>query len=109
MKTTEYILSIDQGTTGTRAGLVNHEGNLVGSKYQEIKQYYPFPGWVEQDPFEILESVYITIKLLMEEFQIKPQSIISMGIANQRESTVIWDKNSGKPIYNAIVRVTIRK
>ena len=96
MKTTEYILSIDQGTTGTRAGLVNHEGNLVGSKYQEIKQYYPFPGWVEQDPFEILESVYITIKLLMEEFQIKPQSIISMGIANQRESTVIWDKNSGK-------------
>ena len=103
MKTTEYILSIDQGTSGTRAGLVNHEGNLVGSKYQEIKQYYPFPGWVEQDPFEILESVYITIKLLMEEFQIKPQSIISMGIANQRESTVIWDKNSGKPIYNAIV------
>lgn len=103
METTEYILSIDQGTTGTRAGLVNHEGNLVGSKYQEIKQYYPFPGWVEQDPIEILESVYTTIKLLMEEFQIKPQSIISMGIANQRESTIIWDKNSGEPIYNAIV------
>ena len=103
MKNPDYILAIDQGTTGTRAGLVNHEGVLVASKYQEIPQYFPKPGWVEQDPLEILESVISTVNLLLDECKINFQSIVSMGITNQRETTIVWDKFTGKPIYNAIV------
>ena len=103
MKKPEYILSIDQGTTGTRAGIVNQDGKLVASRYQEIKQFYPKPGWVEQDPIEIFESVSNTVSKLLNECKIQFSSIISVGITNQRETIIAWDKTTGKPVYNAIV------
>ena len=103
MKKPEYILSIDQGTTGTRAGIVNQDGKLLASRYQEIKQFYPKPGWVEQDPIEIFESVSNTVSKLLDECNIQFSSIISVGITNQRETIIVWDKTTGKPIYNAIV------
>ena len=103
MKKPEYILSIDQGTTGTRAGIVNQDGKLVASRYQEIKQFYPKPGWVEQDPIEIFESVSNTVGKLLDECKIQFSSITSVGITNQRETIIAWDKTTGKPVYNAIV------
>ncbi len=103
MKKPEYILSIDQGTTGTRAGIVNQDGKLIDSRYQEIQQFYPKPGWVEQDPIEIFESVSNTVSTLLDECNIQFSSIISVGITNQRETIIVWDKTTGKPIYNAIV------
>ena len=103
MKKPEYILSIDQGTTGTRAGIVNQDGKLVASRYQEIKQFYPKPGWVEQDPIEIFESVSNTVGKLLDECKIQFSSITSVGITNQRETIIAWDKITGKPVYNAIV------
>ena len=95
-----YILSIDQGTTGTTSVLYDKDGNLTGKAYREFKQIYPKPGWVEHDPLEIWETVMDTIAELSEKF---PGKISAVGITNQRETTVIWDKQTGTPIHNAIV------
>lgn len=94
------ILSIDQGTTGTTTVIYDEKGQPVAKSYQEITQYYPNPGWVEHDPEEIYESVISTIKALPKE---KLSKVTAAGITNQRETTIIWNKNTGKPIYNAIV------
>ena len=98
----DYILTIDQGTTGTRAGLVDKCGQLLCSTYQEITPRYPRPGWVENDPNEIMDSVYSTVEELFSEFEITSENIVSIGLTNQRETTLLWDKTNGAPAYNAI-------
>ncbi|MBL7092627.1 glycerol kinase GlpK [candidate division KSB1 bacterium] len=95
-----YILSTDQGTTGTTCVLYNKDGNLIGKAYREFKQIYPKPGWVEHDPLEIWNTVVDTVKELSGRF---PGKISAIGITNQRETTIIWDKKTGLPIHNAIV------
>ena len=99
----EFILSIDQGTSGTTVAIVNEYGEIVCSSYKEIHQSYPHPSWVEQDPIEIYQSVLDGIKNVINKSKIKPDQILSIGITNQRETTVIWNKNTGNPIHNAIV------
>ena len=103
MSTSGYILTIDQGTTGTRAGLVDESGKLLWSTYQEIRQQYKYPGWVEQNPTEILESVYSTVDSLFDDLEISPSAVKAIGVTNQRETTLVWNKQTGEPISNAIV------
>lgn len=98
-----YILSIDQGTTGSRAYLFDTSGRIASSAYKEIKQIYPREGWVEHDPNEIWNSVKHVVKEAISRKKIKPADIAAIGIANQRETTILWDRKTGKPIHNAIV------
>ncbi|MFC1509865.1 glycerol kinase GlpK [Candidatus Omnitrophota bacterium] len=97
----KYILSIDQGTTGTRAIIYDKKGNKIASSYEEFTQYFPKPGWVEHDAGEIWQSVRHSIQSVLRK--VSKHSIAAIGITNQRETTVIWDKTSGKPIHRAIV------
>ena len=103
MPASGYILAIDQGTTGTTALLVNGSGRVVWQSYREITQIYPQPGWVEHDPGDIFDSVIETIDDLLEATEIGPRQINSIGITNQRETTIIWERDSGRPVSNAIV------
>ena len=98
-----YILSIDQGTTSSRAALISEDGNIVSQKNIEFKQYFPNNGWVEHDPHDILSSTIDCIKYVINESKVKPEDIMTTGITNQRETIVAWDKTSGDPVYNAIV------
>ena len=100
MSNTACILSIDQGTTGTTTLLVDIQGNIVARGCQEFTQYYPHPGWVEHDPEEIWNATLQAIDALFGD---KTPNIVALGIANQRETTLIWDRRTGKPIYPAIV------
>ena len=97
----KYILSIDQGTTGSRAVIYDKKGQVIASAYQEFPQYFPKPGWVEHDPEEIWQSVKNSIDKVLRK--VDPKSISAIGITNQRETTVVWNKKTGKPVYNAIV------
>ena len=99
----EYILAIDQGTTGTTVLLVDSEGEVCGSAYGELRQIYPRPGWVEHDPEEIWEGVVRLVRELLERTGVSRDRIRAIGITNQRETTVLWDGRSGKPVHNAIV------
>ena len=101
----EYILAIDQGTTGTRAMLFTHDGLPVkgGRAHHEHKQIYSMPGWVEHDPLEIWENTKLVIKEVLETTKTDPRKIAAIGVTNQRETTIIWDSKTGKPVYNAIV------
>jgi glycerol kinase len=99
----KYILSLDQGTTSSRAILFDKNAEVVKQKNIEFKQIYPKPGWVEHDPFDILGTVMQTVKELLSETGISYDDIDSIGITNQRETTIVWDKKTGKPVYNAIV------
>lgn len=99
----DYILAIDQGTTSTRAIVFDAKLNIKAVGQKEFKQFYPASGWVEHDPEEIWASVLTTAKAAIRKAKIKPAQIKSIGITNQRETTVIWDRITGKPIYNAIV------
>ncbi len=99
----KLILAIDQGTTGTRTYLFNHLGQVVGSAYQEFTQYFPKPGWVEHDALEIERTVEETGKKALKSAGVKPSQVAAVGITNQRETTVIWDRKTGKPIHKAIV------
>lgn len=99
----EYILSIDQGTTSSRAILFNHKGELVHTAKKEFQQYFPQPGWVEHNANEIWGSVLSVIAAVLTESGIQPTDIHGIGITNQRETTVVWNKNTGRPIYHAIV------
>lgn len=103
MTASGYILAIDQGTTGTTAILVDGSGRVLWQSYREIKQIYPQPGWVEHDPSDIFESVIETIDDLLEATEVGPRQINSLGITNQRETTIIWERDSGRPVSNAIV------
>ncbi|MCS7139380.1 MAG: glycerol kinase GlpK [Candidatus Nezhaarchaeota archaeon] len=100
-----YILTIDQGTTGTRAVLFNDDGSIVrgGWAYYEHKQIYPKPGWVEHDPLEIWDKTKSCICKVMSQAKVDPKNIIAIGVTNQRETVVVWDAVSGRPLYNAIV------
>lgn len=97
------ILAIDQGTTGTRALLYDREGRLRGSAYQEFRQYYPSPGWVEHDPHEILHSTSQVIRRALFGARLSPQKIAAIGITNQRETSILWERKTGKPVARAIV------
>ncbi len=99
----KYIVALDQGTTSSRAIIFNHQGEIVGISQKEFKQIFPRSGWVEHDPKEIWESQLEVFELVLAENKITPDQIEAIGITNQRETAVVWDKNSGEPIYNAIV------
>ena len=99
----KYLLSLDQGTTSSRAILFNRSGEIVRQCSKELKQIYPKPGWVEHDPREIWESQLEVAQKTIKDSEISPSEIAAIGITNQRETTIVWDKNSGEPIYNAIV------
>ncbi|WPZ19643.1 glycerol kinase GlpK [Geobacillus subterraneus] len=101
--TDQYILSIDQGTTSSRAILFNRNGEIVHMAQKEFTQYFPQPGWVEHNANEIWGSVLAVIASVLSEAQVKPEQVAAIGITNQRETTVVWEKESGNPIYNAIV------
>ncbi len=102
MASSNYILSIDQGTTGTTVLLVASNGNIVSQGYREFTQHYPQPGWVEHNPEEIWQVTHSTIKDVLEGTD-TGCGIAAIGITNQRETTVVWDRDTGKPIYPAIV------
>ena len=99
----KYILSLDQGTTSSRAILFNKEGKIVHVAQKEFTQHFPHPGWVEHNAQEIWGSILAVIATCLSEADVKPEQISAIGITNQRETTVVWDKNTGKPVYNAIV------
>ncbi|KHD85342.1 glycerol kinase GlpK [Heyndrickxia ginsengihumi] len=99
----KYILSIDQGTTSSRAILFNHKGEVVRVAQKEIPQHFPQPGWVEHNASEIWGSVLAVIATVLSEADIEAKQIAAIGITNQRETAVVWDKETGHPIYNAIV------
>ncbi len=99
----KYILSLDQGTTSSRAILFNNKGEIVHTAQQEFTQIFPKPGWVEHNASEIWGSILAVIATTLSESEVKPEQIAGIGITNQRETTVVWDKHTGKPVYNAIV------
>ena len=98
-----YILAIDQGTTSSRAIVFNDSYHICGIAQQEIRQIYPKPGWVEHDPEEILHSCIETARIAIENANLHASDIKAIGITNQRETTILWDKKTGVPVYNAIV------
>ncbi len=99
----KYILAIDQSTSATKAMLFDEQASLLFRTSLEHKQYYPQPGWVEHDPEEILCNTYKVVEQLLEKSRIAAADIVSVAITNQRETAVVWDKRTGKPVYNAIV------
>lgn len=99
----EYIIALDQGTTSSRAIIFDKYAEVVASCQIHLKQIYPQRGWVEQDPECIYNSVVDALKQVLEKGNIECSQVMALGITNQRETTIIWDKDSGKPIYNAIV------
>src|SRR6056297_4040823 len=105
----KYILALDQGTTSSRSILFNQKGEIIEVAQKEFSQIYPKSGWVEHDPMEILTTQLDTAKDVLRKAGISPEEIASIGITNQRETTVIWDKQTGEPIYNAIVWQCRRK
>ncbi|RDB34892.1 glycerol kinase GlpK [Exiguobacterium sp. RIT594] len=98
-----YILSLDQGTTSTRAILFNRSGEIVHSAQREFTQYFPKPGWVEHNANEIWGSVLAVVATCLTEANVKATQIAGIGITNQRETAVVWEKETGKPIHNAVV------
>ena len=99
----KYILSLDQGTTSSRAIIFDHNGDMISVAQREFKQIFPSPGWVEHDPLEIWSSQLSVAAEAMAKAEALPENIAAIGITNQRETTVVWDKETGKAIYNAIV------
>ena len=99
----EYILAIDQGTTSSRAILFDHDGNKVGMGQADFKQIFPQDGWVEHDPAAIYQSQWIAIQEALVASETSGRQVAGIGITNQRETTIVWDRKTGKPVYNAIV------
>jgi glycerol kinase len=97
------ILALDQGTTSSRAIVFNHDGKIVSTAQQEFPQYYPKPGWVEHNPLEIWGSQRTVAEDALSKANVQPDHVTAIGITNQRETTVVWDKETGDPIHNAIV------
>src|ERR1700761_7451871 len=98
-----YILSLDQGTTSSRSMLFNKEGSIVAQAQREFRQIYPQGGWVEHDPFDILTSQMSSVVETLGKAGIRPRDLAGVGITNQRETTIVWERDTGKPVYNAIV------
>src|SRR6201985_448144 len=99
----KYVLSLDQGTTSSRAILFDHDGKIAGTAAHEFQQIYPNSGWGEHDPFEILTSQLSSAVEVMGKEGGRPRDVVALGITNQRETTIVWDRETGKPVYNAIV------
>lgn len=99
----EYILALDQGTTSSRAILFDKQQNIVSIAQKEFAQHYPKEGWVEHDPMEIYSSQYAVMMEVIAKSGVEVNKIRAIGITNQRETTVLWDANTGRPVYNAIV------
>lgn len=98
-----YLLALDQGTTSSRAILFDEDQNIVSVAQKEFTQYYPNSGWVEHNPMEIYSSIYGVMMEVITQSGIDVHDIAAIGITNQRETTIVWDKTTGRPIHNAIV------
>ena len=99
----KYVLTIDAGTTSERAILFNKKGEILNISQKEIEQFYPNPGWVEHDPDEIWKTQKFTIDNVIQKEGVNISELAAIGITNQRETTVIWDRETGKALYKAIV------
>ena len=99
----KYIMAMDQGTTSSRCIIYDKEGNIKSISRKEYKQYFPNPGWVEHNPMDIVNTQTAVAKDAMKKLGASPEEISGIGITNQRETTIVWEKNTGKPVYNAIV------
>ena len=99
----QYVIALDQGTTSSRCIIFDKGQNIVAMEQREFSQHYPKPGWVEHDPMEIYSSQYGVLMEVLAHSGILPQEIAGIGITNQRETAIVWDKETGKPVYNAIV------
>ena len=98
-----YLLALDQGTTSSRAILFDREQNILAIRQHELQQHYPHEGWVEQDPMEIWSTQYAAMLEVLAVSGVSPGEVAGIGITNQRETTILWDRQTGRPIYNAIV------
>ena len=103
MNRTKYILALDQGTTSSRAILFDDRQQMVCSRQREFEQIYPRQGWVEHDPMEIWSSQYGVMNEVVAQSGVDPRDIAGIGITNQRETTILWDRTTGRPVCNAIV------
>ena len=99
----QYVLALDEGTTSARAILFDREGKIVSLSQHEFPQYYPQSGWVEQDPMELYASQYAAMTECVAKSGVSPEAIAAVGITNQRETTIVWDRATGRPVYPAIV------
>ncbi|MBP8921658.1 MAG: glycerol kinase, partial [Micropruina sp.] len=99
----KYVLSIDQGTTSSRAIVFNHAGRIVGSGQKEHEQILPKAGWVEHNAKEVWDNIREVVAIALADAQINREHLAAVGVTNQRETTLVWDKNTGEPVYNAIV------
>ena len=99
----DYVMAFDAGTTSNRAILFDNKGNICSLAQKELKQIYPQAGWVEHDPVEIWPSMCGAAREAMEKIHVSAKDIACIGITNQRETTIVWDRKTGNPIYNAIV------
>lgn len=99
----KYILALDQGTTSSRAILFDHEQNILAIRQHELTQHYPHEGWVEQDPMDIWSTQYAAMLEVLAAAGVSPAEVAGIGITNQRETTILWERDTGRPIYNAIV------
>ena len=100
---TQYVLALDQGTTSSRAILFGHDGSIAGIAQHEFQQHYPGVGWVEHDPYDILTSQLTSAVEVLGKARVRPRDVVALGITNQRETTIVWNRETGKPVYNAIV------
>ena len=99
----KYILALDQGTTSSRAILFDHEQNILAIRQHELAQHYPHEGWVEQDPMDIWSTQYAAMLEVLAAAGVSPAEVAGIGITNQRETTILWERDTGRPVYNAIV------
>ena len=99
----KYILALDQGTTSSRAILFNSKAKKIASEQQEFTQYFPKPGWVEHDAKELFLCQLSVAQDVLKKAKVKPEQVAAIGITNQRETVVLWDKRTGEPVANAIV------
>ena len=100
---TQYIAAMDQGTTSTRCILFGHDGKIVASDQIEHAQIFPKPGWVEHNPIEIIENTYSVLRNALQKADLTAKDVASIGITNQRETTIVWNRYTGLPYQNAIV------
>ena len=101
--TDTYVGAIDQGTTGTRFMVFDHGGQVVANAYEKHEQIYPEPGWVEHDPVEIWENTKTVVVRALDEADLEAEQLAAIGITNQRETTLVWDVETGDPVHNALV------
>lgn len=99
----KYLLALDQGTTSSRALLFTLEGKPIAVAQREFRQLYPRPGWVEHDPVELWETTLFAAREALRGAGVEAGEVLALGITNQRETTLLWDRETGKPLYNAIV------